>query len=435
MPEYPATTLAMNKGKYYVLLTIPTELRRFFNERKQLKRSTGTNDLSIARQKQHRIASELYTELDNCKPDPRDVISDHLGWIGDADEVQRMEDNGDLEGLIIYHKNLEYSEDEEDDWAVDAVNEGGEKALRVYREWKAAKQGNGSLTSSMRLSAASKEYLATNPYDPAKTMRDCELALSEFQNFTDDIALSEVKPVLVHQYAERMGETKSRETVAKKIGYVRRLFDHAVRKGWVQSNVFLSVKLDKNIGKKKEGYVPFSIEELEELFGQNMQPHLRQLLSILVTTGMRLDEAALLNWENVKLDTGQGTIYFDRTDAIVKNAGSQRRVPVHSKLTWVRTGQSGQMFPQFKRDADGKAQAAASKALMRLIRKVTSDKKKVVHSLRGNFKDMLRDAGVSKEVNDFITGHGSGDVAGKYGSGPSLSVRKEAIERVAFKFV
>jgi len=150
---------------------------------------------------------------------------------------------------------------------------------------------------------------------------------------------------------------------------------------------------------------------------------------------MRLDEAALLNWEDVKKDPGQGVVYFDLTGSIVKNKGSQRRVPVHQRLDWVFTGRTGQMFPQFTRDKDGKAQASASKALMPLIRKVTDDRKKVVHSLRGNFKDMLRDAGVSKEVNDFITGHTSGDVAGNYGAGPSLAVRKEAMERLGFAFL
>jgi hypothetical protein len=107
--EYPATSLALNKGKYYVLLTVPTELRQHFNGRKQLKRSTGTSDQRDAKRRQHGIATALYAELDNCKPDIRDVISDLLGWIGDADEVQRMDDNGDLEGLIQYHKNLEQS--------------------------------------------------------------------------------------------------------------------------------------------------------------------------------------------------------------------------------------------------------------------------------------------------------------------------------------
>ncbi|MGB7243848.1 MAG: DUF6538 domain-containing protein [Sulfitobacter sp.] len=123
--EYPATSLAKNKGKYYVLLTIPPELRQHFNGRKQLKRSTGTSDLPDAKRRQHNIATELYAQLDGCKPDIRDVISDLLGWIGDKDEVQRMDDAGDLEGLIQYHKNLEYGQDPEDDLATEAVNENG----------------------------------------------------------------------------------------------------------------------------------------------------------------------------------------------------------------------------------------------------------------------------------------------------------------------
>ena len=48
---------------------------------------------------------------------------------------------------------------------------------------------------------------------------------------------------------------------------------------------------------------------------------------------------------------------------------------------------------------------------------------------------MLRDAGVSKEVNDFITGHGSGDVAGSYGSGPSFETRREALDSVEHPWI
>lgn len=433
--SYPATSLALNKGKYYVLLTIPPELREFFNGRKQLKRSTGTRDPQDAKRRQHKISADLYALLDASKPDLRDVISDLLGWIGDADEVQRLDDNGDLEGLIQYHKHIEHGEGAEDDALIDLINENGAKALQVYRDWKALASRGSVSSGDVFLSVASEEYLATNPYGPAKTMRDCELSLSQFQTYTGDIALAEVTAVLVHQYAEQVGLTKSRETVAKKVGYVRRMFDHAVRKGWLQSNVFLAVKLDQKIGKERESYEPFTSDELGKLFGQDMQPHLRSLPSILITTGMRLDEAALLDWENVKKDTAQDVLYFELTNSIVKNKGSKRRVPVHSSLPWIETGKTGEMFPQFTRDKDGKAQASASKALMPLIRSITGEKKKVVHSLRGNFKDMLRDAGVSKEVNDFITGHGSGDVAGNYGSGPSLKVRKEAVERVSFDFV
>lgn len=93
------------------------------------------------------------------------------------------------------------------------------------------------------------------------------------------------------------------------------------------------------------------------------------------------------------------------------------------------------MFPEFKRDRDGETQGPPSKKLMLLVRNVTDHDRKAVHSLRGNFKEMLRDAGVPKEVNDFITGHGSGDVAGKYDEGPSLRVRKEAVEQLSFPYL
>jgi len=165
-----------------------------------------------------------------------------------------------------------------------------------------------------------------------------------------------------------------------------------------------------------------------------MPDHVRLLLSILLTTGMRLDEAALLNWEDMKVE--QEILFFDLTGKFdtLKNIGSAREVPVHSSISdLVRfADKSGPMFPEFHRDSDGKAQGAASKACMKQIRKVTNDPLKVTHSLRGTFKDKLRDAGVSKEINDFLTGHGSGDVAGGYGSGPSLTTRRDAMEQLRF---
>lgn len=438
MPDYPATSLAKNKGKYYVLLTIPADLRQHFNGRKQLKRSTRTSDLGDAKQRQHNISAELYAQLDACKPDIRDVISDLLGWIGDADEVQRLEDNGDLEGIIMSHKYAEDTHDPErdkDESCIDLVHAGGTAALEVYREWKAQRASSQSGGGAPVLSAASKEYRETSPYKTAKTMRECEHALEQFIGFTGDLPLDAITAVKVHEFAEFIGNGRSRKLIDKKVGYVRRMYDFALRKGWVAVNVFTGIKLDKNLGTPTESYIPLTHDELEKLFTLEMPIHLRRLLSILVASGMRLDEAALLHWEHVMYDKAQKTLYFDTTENAVKNGGSRRKVPVHPVLDWIKAGQHGPMFPEFPRDRDGKTQSASSKALMPFIRKVTPRRQKAVHSLRGNFKDMLRDAGVSKEINDFITGHDEGDVAGKYGVGPSLRVRKEAIERLSFPWL
>ena len=90
----------------------------------------------------------------------------------------------------------------------------------------------------------------------------------------------------------------------------------------------------------------------------------------------------------------------------------------------------GRLF-DYSLDDDGKAQRHASNTLNRHIEKIRENNRQVVHSLRGTLKDLLRDYGVTKEINDFITGHSSGDVAGQYGSGPSLLVRYEAVNSVS----
>jgi len=48
----------------------------------------------------------------------------------------------------------------------------------------------------------------------------------------------------------------------------------------------------------------------------------------------------------------------------------------------------------------------------------------------------LRDHGVSKELNDYITGHGQGDVAGnKYGEGHDIKYRYEALNLPAHNYI
>ncbi|AXI53780.1 hypothetical protein C1J05_04045 [Sulfitobacter sp. JL08] len=446
MVELPHTTLVKIKDKYYVNCTIPDDLRPFFKGRKQIRRSTGTADKSLAERRKHSISSKIYAEFDAARPDP---ISELFRMIDFPKHIEDKlydvppEDDGfedwepeltkaDLQDLLAVAR---VAMTKVEPWETvgrtpePEARRKGREAYLILKEMLTDTKTTKSSSGCPVLSVVQKDYLATKPYGPAKTMRDAELAITEFIDFTKDIALDGVTAVLIHSYAEKIGETKSRETVAKKIGYVKRMFDWAVRKGFVETNIFMTVKLDKKLGTARASYQPFTNAELESLFSLKMPDHLRNLLSILATTGMRLDEAALLDWENIK--TEAGILHFDLTDSIVKTKGSARKVPIPKVIQPLFISPAkGPLFPEFSRDKDGKAQAPASKALMKQIRKVTGDRLKVVHSLRGNLKDLLRDAGISKEVNDFITGHGSGDVAGSYGSGPSLKVRADALNSV-----
>jgi integrase len=319
----------------------------------------------------------------------------------------------------------------EEDAAIQIINRQGVKAAEEWQTYKSrddAVAPSSSASTAIVLSKASSAYLASNPFSKHKTTSEAKTALSEFEAFAGDLPLDKITTALGYSYAEHLGKAKSASTVGKKISYVRGMLSFHVRKGDLGSNPLSGMKIPRSVGTARSSRKPFTPDELESLFKQPMPDHVRSLLSILVTTGMRLDEAALLNWEDIKEEGG--VVFFDLThrDETMKNIGSARKIPVPSTLS-IGSG-TGQMFPEFKRDRDGKAQGAASKECMKVIRKVTDDPKKVTQSLRHTFKDLLRDADISKEINDFITGHGSGDVAAGYGSGPSLHKRREAIEKV-----
>lgn len=86
------------------------------------------------------------------------------------------------------------------------VSEQGAKALQLYREWKAKTVTPTHSSDAVLFSVARREYLETAPYGPAKTMRDCELSLGQFQGRVGDKVLSEVTAVIIHGYAEHLGQ-------------------------------------------------------------------------------------------------------------------------------------------------------------------------------------------------------------------------------------
>jgi hypothetical protein len=71
---YPAATLFSRKGKYYISVTIPNELRPAFgNGSSNNKRlSTGTSDKDLAALRLHELAAEIYHIFDQKKIDLAD---------------------------------------------------------------------------------------------------------------------------------------------------------------------------------------------------------------------------------------------------------------------------------------------------------------------------------------------------------------------------
>lgn len=115
-------------------------------------------------------------------------------------------------------------------------------------------------------------------------------------------------------------------------------------------NPFSNLDLSK-YGKESESYQPFDINQLHDLFGltqvagkgrMNMREHL--LFAILIATGCRLDEAALLSWDNI-IAHKDGWFYIDLRNGIVKNSESKRLLPMPYKLQQIMPPTGQQLTP------------------------------------------------------------------------------------------
>jgi integrase len=137
----------------------------------------------------------------------------------------------------------------------------------------------------------------------------------------------------------------------------------------------------------------------------------------------------------------QGTWYLDINEdhgKKLKNPGSARKVPLHQAilregfLKYVNSLPEGRLFPDLKPDRFGSPGGTATKQLGRWIRSlgITDPRKVPNHSWRHRFKDLCRDAGIEKAVNEALMGHASSDVSDQYGSGYSLKTFAQAIEKI-----
>ena len=131
----------------------------------------------------------------------------------------------------------------------------------------------------------------------------------------------------------------SHSQISKMITYGRGLFKYATKTRGKNGEALLLDQPWKDIelndyGKKKRKYKPLEVEELYELFAIEMMDQERLILSILVTTGMCLDEVALMTWERIRSykDVLCFCLVNDTGEERYKNRGSMRYVPVPDVL-------------------------------------------------------------------------------------------------------
>lgn len=456
--EFHPSSLSLVKGKWYVVVTKPTALVN--GSSKQVRRSTGTTDKRVATTKQHEITAAIYASFREALIPPPETLKDILRehWVAqELSEAQITENVGFLNSTKISNAaacvTAWHETGENTGFVEKVVKHLSYKEALLFRKWVTPdadpyvpkkepaepiqnpvveKAETTKQVPTESLKSIVDNYIECREWNRDKTRNQSQRYI---KGFMDKVSVTDVQDI-AKQHAYRYAKALAKEGMANKtiksaISAVSAFLTYCEREELIEASPFTDLKLS-SYGKKVENYRPFTKSELHALFNQRMPDADRLALSILLATGMRLDEVALLEWDQIKQHE-DGFKYIDLTGAKVKNQGSERLVPLHPSIR-IKSGNVGRLFSYYINN-DGKAEAPASKALMKHVRGISSDRRLVLHSLRGSFKDMLRDAGVSKEINDFITGHDQGDTAGNYGSGPSVSVRYDAVKDLDLSFM
>ena len=312
---------------------------------------------------------------------------------------------------------------------------------------------------SSTISAVGKRYIKESKWGRERTKSGARLAIVRFCNLIGaEIDISDITAKHAYSFAAWMEDElgSANKSIRGSVSYVKGMFTWAITKPDYSITAPPWATLDQigKYGQAEKKRIPLRPDQLHELFNLakvdgkgRMNPREHLLLAILITTGCRMDEAALLCWDNI-IKHDKGFHYIDLTKALVKNMGSKRKLPIpdvlmnimpqsghQATVNGLRNSPDDRLF-DYSLDTDGKSSRAASQACKRQVAKIKPDKGQVTHSFRGTLKDLLRDKGVSKELNDYITGHGQGDVGGdRYGEGHSVELRYEALNKPSHLYI
>lgn len=232
------------------------------------------------------------------------------------------------------------------------------------------------------------------------------------------------------------------------MGLAATLFGWAVREGWMAANPVAGLKVRDPVAARDKRDA-FTDEQLQALFGAapwtpadkapRGKPIRYWLPLIALYQGMRLGEIAQLRPDSFR--KVEGVDVFEVTGDL-KNENARRTLPVHPALAalglldFVKArGGSERLFEGERAGPNGKWGDATGDWFGRHVKALGLEGRRLgVHSLRHNFQDALRRAGLhGMAVGAALSGRtGSDKVADAYGGGFSAEQLAEAIAKISY---
>ena len=245
--------------------------------------------------------------------------------------------------------------------------------------------------------------------------------------------LKQIKRTDANNYRDFLLKIMSANSVVRTVGVVKAAINHAIIENDLDiKNVFQGLRV-QGAGASKTDRLPMSDHDLATIEANCKGNDIASMyLAILADTGTRVGEIAGLQVRDLDLDKKELHIRPNDFRGL-KTKSSVRTIPlsprIHSLLE-KHTSDLEQSSPVFEKYARDRGSDAASAMLMKHVRKVTTDKKITLHSLRHRMKDKLRNSGCPEHLSMAILGHSANSIAANYGSGYAMDVMREAMEKV-----
>jgi integrase len=262
--------------------------------------------------------------------------------------------------------------------------------------------------------------------------------LAVFVRFDDATKLT---PQHIVDWKEDLLKSKlARSTAANHLQVARTLFGWAVKNHKMASNVAQGISIKFKKKSLRRGYSDDEARRVLEASRTAQEAHLRWVPLLCAHTGCRLEEVCGAAVSDVRRIHGIWTLHIrlDNREAGLKlDERSERLIPLHSRIIqagfidYVRSlPKDGPLFPSLRPDAYGRRSGTGTKRIGRWIRKIVVDPKvQPNNAWRHRFRTLCRNAGIRQDVSDYLTSHGEGDVASRYGE-YDVPMLRDAIERI-----
>lgn len=289
------------------------------------------------------------------------------------------------------------------------------------------------------------------------TLREVEAVVKQFKKIVRKRP-ADLERLDIAAFRDKLiSSGQARSTVSKKVGFISTLLQSAYDAGHLPQNVARGLHIPKakvpDITRRA-----FTAQELKRIFTSPVYTQKKRIRAcggeaiawvplIALATGARLEEICQLRVADIYVDQEHGPllrITDEGDEQTLKTASSRRIIPIHPEL--VRAGlldyheaisERGYdwLFPALEPDHDGRRGGTFGQGFSRWLRGTRGccilDRRAVFHSFRHTFKTLCREAGLSEELHDALTGHAGQTVGRSYGHMP-LTALVEAVARIRF---